>query len=112
MGFAIYKYKWYSVFIQTLFWFLHHFCLEWLGWPILRSNEETIKMRMCNIYLLFLVYTIPADGVITLYDAIFQQNLAGMTTRTTTEDNNNNNNKQQQQQQRQQQQQQQQRRRR
>ena len=43
----------------TQFWykhnfgFWHHFCLEWLGWPILRSNEETVKMRMCNIYLLF-----------------------------------------------------------
>merc|ERR1712151_353309 len=35
-----------------------------------------------------LVHTIPADGVITLFDAIFQQNLAGMTTRIATEDNN------------------------
>ena len=35
-----------------------------------------------------LVYTIPADGVITLYDAIFQRDLAGMTTRIATEDHN------------------------
>ena len=34
------------------------------------------------------VHTIPADGVITLYDAIFQQDLAEMTTRIKTEDHN------------------------
>ena len=33
-------------------------------------------------------YTIPTDGVITLYDAIFQQDLAEMTTRITAEDHN------------------------
>ena len=35
-----------------------------------------------------LVYTIPADGVITLYDAIFQQDLAEVTARITAEDHN------------------------
>ncbi len=35
-----------------------------------------------------LVHTISADGVITLYDAIFQQDLAEMTTRIKTEDHN------------------------
>ncbi len=28
-------------------------------------------------------YTIPTDGVITLYDTIFQQDLVGMTTQVT-----------------------------
>ena len=51
-------------------------------WLVLQSQVARLTLDES------LVHTIPADGVITLYDAIFQQDLAEMTTRITAEDHN------------------------
>ena len=48
-----------------------------------------LQSQVARLYLVqSLVHTISADGVITLYDAIFQQDLAEMTTRILAEDHN------------------------
>ena len=51
-------------------------------WLVLQSQVARLNLAES------LVHTISADGVITLYDAIFQQDLAEMTTRIKTEDHN------------------------